>query len=188
MKGETMTDSRVEAFINFLARLADEENRGALAALRRGLGRRPGEAPTMFPYVVPYLPNLPAPEQEAAYYAVAALFALHPTTCQQGNLGNHLASCIKDENARAAIERRFVALLNCHPDDLPDHLRQSISFLRSNEKPVNYTQLLTDLLLWSHPERIVQRRWATGFWGRSAGPVGAGTPPAEPTEAPQPTA
>lgn len=166
-----MVETNAEAFIKFLTRLSEEENRGALAALRRGLGLRPGEAPEMFPYVVPFLPANPSKDQENAYYLIASLFAFHAMNCDQGNLGNHLAACIESSNDKEAIERRFVALLNCHIDDLADTLRQSISYLKSKEKPVNYLQLLNDLLLWPHRDRIVQRRWASGFWGRSAVPA-----------------
>ena len=42
-------------YITYLLSL--KENRGALAALRRGLGRPPGTAPEMYPYVVPWLPE-----------------------------------------------------------------------------------------------------------------------------------
>jgi len=170
-----MTETNVEAFVKFLIRLSDEENLGALAALRRGLGQRPGEAPGMFPYIVPFLPGNPTRDQENAYYLVASLFAFHPKNYGQGNLGNHLAGCIENTSDKEAVERRFVALLNCHIDDLADTLRQSISYLKSKEKPVNYQQLLSDLLLWSHRDRIVQRRWATGFWGRNVELAANGT-------------
>ncbi len=162
-----MTETNVENFVKYLTRLSDEENRGAMAALRRGLGQHPGETPGMFPYVVPFLPGSPNRDQENAYYMVASLFALHPNNCTHGNFGNHLAACIENSNDKEAIERRFVTLLGCHIDDLADTLRQSISYLKSKDKPVNYQQLLSDLLLWSSRGRIVQRRWATGFWGRN---------------------
>jgi CRISPR system Cascade subunit CasB len=157
----------LDAFVQYLGGLAEKENRGALAALRRGLGKEPGEAPEMFPYVVPFLPKRPSAELEVSYYLAAALFALHPQDCQEGNLGSHLRSCIRSETDEAAIERRFVALLKSHPDDLPNMLRQTVSFLKSKDKRVNYRQLLRDLLGWGSPECYVQRRWASGFWGSS---------------------
>jgi CRISPR system Cascade subunit CasB len=58
-------------------------------------------------------------------------------------------------------------LLAAHPDDLDFHLRQAVSFLKSRDVPVNWHQLLSDVLAWGHPERYVQRRWARAFWGRS---------------------
>ena len=64
-----------------------------------------------------------------------------------------------------AIERRFVALLAAHPDDLALYLRQAISYLRSKEVPVNWQQLLVDLQAWSHPDQYVQKRWVRAFWG-----------------------
>jgi CRISPR system Cascade subunit CasB len=175
MKGEMMTETNVENFIKYLTKLSDEGNRGVLAALRRGLGQRPGEAPGMFPYVVPFLPSSPNRDQENAYYLVASLFAFHPKNCSLGNLGNHLAACIENSDDKEAVERRFVILLSCHIDDLADTLRQSISYLKSKEEPVNYQQLLNDLLQWSYRGRIVQRRWATGFWGRNSEPTESDT-------------
>ena len=159
--------SPIDAFIDSLLKLVEEEKRGALAALRRGLGTQPGEAPEMFPYVVPYLSNRPNRDLESAYYLVASLFALHGENAEDGNLGNHMAACIQSDGDRAAVERRFVALLKSHPDDLPDMLRQSVGYIKSKGKPVNYRQLLRDLLAWSAPERYVQRRWAAGFWGQT---------------------
>ena len=43
-------------FIAYLETLRDREDRGALASLRRGIGRRPGEAPEVMRYVVPWVP------------------------------------------------------------------------------------------------------------------------------------
>jgi CRISPR system Cascade subunit CasB len=185
MTGMTLADR----FVDHLQDLAGDKNRGALAALRRGLGRAPGEAPEMFPYVVPWLPEHMTFGHEQAFYLTAALFAAHPTKTEQGNMGDHMAAAISRDFERAAVERRFVALLGSHIDDLPDMLRQTVSFLRSKDKPVNYRQLLRDLLGWSNPSRTVQRRWASGFWGRAASQehpadveAGATAEPAQHTE------
>src|SRR5262249_54428628 len=51
-----------------------------------------------------------------------------------------------------SIEKRFVALLNCHEDDLAEHLRHAIGLLRSKEIPVDWIQLLKDLRNWNHPD------------------------------------
>jgi CRISPR type I-E-associated protein CasB/Cse2 len=32
------------------------------------------------------------------------------------------------------------------------------------QEPVDFEQLFYDLLEWDHPERRVQRTWATAFW------------------------
>lgn len=149
-------------YITYLLSL--KENRGALAALRRGLGRPPGTAPEMYPYVVPWLPERASRQVEAVYYLIAALFAYHPENASSGNLGDHLRATIAAGGNEQATERRFVALLQCHPDDLPAHLRHVISYLKSKEQPVNWQQLFDDLLKWDHPQRFIQKRWAGSFW------------------------
>ena len=52
----TTTQSRVETFLAYLRGLAKRDDRGALAALRHGLGQPPGTAAEMHPYVVQFLP------------------------------------------------------------------------------------------------------------------------------------
>lgn len=154
-------------FVLYLESLAAPEKRGALAALRRGLGQPPGSAVEMFRYIVPWLPSGARGNQETAFYLVAALFALHPVSGRQGDMGAHLAQTRRPDEREDALERRFTALLAAHPDDLPFYLRQTISFLRSKgDIPVNWSQLLIDIQAWSHPERYVQKRWARSFWAR----------------------
>ncbi len=154
-----------EKFIEYLYSLAERQDRAALAALRRGLGKPPGTVPDMYPYVVPWLPADLYRSEEAAYYLVAALFAFHPSHTDQGNMGDHMAAA-RDEGNNDSLERRFVALLSAHPDDLPDYLRQAVSFLRSKEIPINWERLFRDLKLWGHPERgdQIRKQWAASFW------------------------
>lgn len=150
-------------FIRYLQKLADGQDRGALASLRRGLGQPPGTVADMYRYVEPYLGE-DARHKESAFYLVAALFALHPKLTNEGNMGSHLAST-RTESGGEALERRFIALLAAHPDDLPEYLRQAVSFLKSKEEPVNWDQLLRDLQNWNHEKRFVQKEWARSFWG-----------------------
>lgn len=153
-----------QPFVTYLEGL--REDRGALAALRRGLGQPPGTAASMYRYVVPWLGEDAPPWREAAYYTVAALFASHPAPGGTDNMGAHFARTRRPGGDDTAIERRFTALLAAHADDLDTYLRQAVSYLRSKEVPVNWHQLLSDVLAWGHPERYVQKRWARAFWGR----------------------
>jgi len=164
--------SETYPFITYLEGLAEREDRGALAALRRGLGQPPGTVAAMYPYVVPWLPADAPPWQEAAYYLIAALFALHPAPGGTGNLGESFRQAQDTEPPPAGeaqrispVERRFTALLAAHPDDLPDHLRQTVSFLKSKEVAINWHQLLVDVQEWNRPDRRVQKEWARTFWG-----------------------
>jgi CRISPR system Cascade subunit CasB len=149
-------------FVSFLESL--REDRGALAALRRGLGRPSGAAQEMFQYVIRWLPAEAGPRQEEAYFLVASLFAYHPQPGGVGNLG-HCFSRARDSGVSdMAIERRFTALLSAHPDDLPFYLRQAVSFLKSKGIPIDWHQLFADIQAWNHPKGYIQKQWARAFW------------------------
>ncbi len=166
-----------QAFVAFLAGLATpaSENRAALAALRRGLGRPPGEAAELFPYVVPWIPQQVSAWEEATYYLVASLFALHPEIwpdeserSSSRNFGASMARLSVAQGRREAVERRFVALLNAHRDDVAEHVRRAVAMLKAAGVPVDWAQLLEDLRRWDWQERPVQRRWAKSFWAEIA--------------------
>ena len=146
-------------FIAHLEALRDQGSRGALAALRRGLGNPPGTVPAIYPQILPWAPQNRWTED--ACYIVGPLFALHPEPGGEGNMGTAFAT-VKDPSE--SLEKRFVALLNCHHDDLPNHLRQAVSLLKSKDIPVNWRRLLKDILSWDHEDRFVQQQWAREFW------------------------
>jgi CRISPR system Cascade subunit CasB len=161
--------SRDERFISALEHLVTNDDRAALAALRRGLGQQPGETMELYPYVVPYVQGLRYTSDENPYYIIASLVGLYPTPsweCSNGkqltNLGASLA-LLKDDSGDS-LEKRFVALLNAHADDVPEHLRHAISLLKSKDKPINWLRLLRDIKQWDRENRMVQRLWAKGFW------------------------
>ena len=68
-----------------------------------------------------------------------------------------------DKERDQAIDRRVVALLNAEPDALPTLLRQAVGLL-DDDAPVDWLQLLRDLNQWDHPDRFVQKRWASAWW------------------------
>ena len=154
-------------FVEHLIAINQREDRGALAALRRGLGQPPGTSYEMYPYVVPWLPNDAPRWREDAYFLTAALFAFHPLAGGVGNVGTHFARARGQDGDNTAIERRFSVLLATHPEELPDHLRQAISYLRAKDIPVNWHKLFTDIQQWGHHTGFVQREWARAFWGRA---------------------
>lgn len=154
-----------DRFITHLERLRDEENRGALADLRKGLGEEPGTVSSMYRHVIPWIPATRFVENTA--YTVASLFALHPDKGGNRSLGGAL-SLIKTPDGREllpSIERRFTALLNIDEEDLPVHLRQAVSLCKSNEIALNWRRFIRDVQAWGHPERYVQRNWARDYWG-----------------------
>ncbi|MBA3416376.1 MAG: type I-E CRISPR-associated protein Cse2/CasB [Chloroflexia bacterium] len=148
---------------------------GALAALRRGLGREPGEVIEMCRYVDAF--PIPTGAEERAAYLVASLFGWHPRHQDPGerpdgtperprNLGDALWQLQNMESAEpAGVERRFMALLDADRSDLDNHLRQIVSRLRQADIPLDYARLLRDIRSWDHPDRFVQRQWARSYWG-----------------------
>ncbi|HOA25394.1 MAG TPA: type I-E CRISPR-associated protein Cse2/CasB [Aggregatilineales bacterium] len=156
--------TEIHPFISYLTGTLAKD-RGALAALRRGLGQPPGHAPEMLRFVVPFLSERPSRWEESTLYLIASLFGLHPANTTSGNMGDHYAALRTPEN-KAGLERRFTALLAAHPDDLHVHLRQAVARLKSEEIPVNWNQLFWDCRAWNHPEwrADVRRRWAKSFW------------------------
>lgn len=160
-----MSEEPRHPFVTYLESKCDD--RGALAALRRGLGQEPGTVPDMYPYVVPMLPASASRAMEATYYLLASLFAYHPDPGGAGNMGHHFRRA-GGQDPDQAIERRFTALLAAHREDLPFYLRQAVSFLRSKDVPVNWHALFFDVLHWHYEDRRVQKRWAAAFWGAPA--------------------
>lgn len=175
-------NTREHHFVKYLESLAQRDDKAAIATLRRGLGQSPGTVPDMYRYVVPILPRdtYPGSWTERSYYLIAALYAMHPKATDDGNLGNHFGRHLDHQHPERndAIERRFIALLTAHPDDLHIYLRQGISFLRSNDTPVNWHQLMWDVLQLGYPDRAtgVQKRWANAFWRRGTVEAASSSP------------
>jgi len=153
-------------FVKYLVSLVEREDRGALAALRRGVGKPPGTTPDTFPIMVPRTADM---DRFAAdtYFLVGSLFALHPLNCKEGNMGTTFAAIRKPQAEEGdSLEKRFVALLNADAEDLPNHLRHAVSLAASKDVAINWAQLIAALRHWNHLDRFIQRRWAEQFWGR----------------------
>lgn len=158
-------DDRQKTFIGYLLNLAKEgqEDRGALADLRSGLGKEPGQMARVHKHVVPYLPE--TCYDDRWYYVTATLFGSFP----KHRKGRSLGAAFQPLRAKSdSMEARFVALLNAHPDDLDDHLRHVVSLLKANEQPLDWFHLLDDLLQWDHPDGHVQLKWARDFYKNNA--------------------
>ncbi len=161
-------DEKQKTFIGYLLTLAKEgqEDRGALADLRSGLGKEPGEMARVHKHVVPYLPE--KSYNDRWYYVTATLFGSFPKHRQGCGFGTAFRPLRQKSDS---MEARFVALLNAHPDDLDGHLRYAVGLLKANEQPLDWFRLFDDLLQWGHPEGHVQLRWARDFYKSNTSPT-----------------
>ena len=158
-----MTKEERERLIKRLEELRENEDRAALATLRRALSGRPEDTLRAFRFIGYQLPA--REDDQDLGILVGALFAHHPTKGGVGNMGDHVAMLRRaDENKAQSAERWFTALITSHRDDLPTALRQVVGLLESGQIPVNWTQLLYDLDYWDHERHFVQREWALAFW------------------------
>lgn len=180
MKGPT---SKQIEFAKWLAGLKEREDRGTLAALRRGLMLEEEQLFELFGYLPPhYLAGL-RPGEERLYLMVAALYAYHSASFssddlaqRRRNLGESLrllalakaqpgaGSGENDELLSDSLKRRMDALLSAPRADLFGHLRQVISLLKTEEVPVDWALLLSDLQGWEWQGRPVQWRWSRSFY------------------------
>lgn len=164
----TQKHKRDDAFIEYLEKIKKRDDRAVLAHLRRGLGKEPGTALEMFPYIARFVQNT-SRSNENAFFLVASLFGLYPIYSWKSdengknNLGKSIVSFLKDQSG--SIEKRFVALLNADEEDLPHHMRQIISLLKSKDALINWHELLRGIKQWNRSDRKIQREWAKEFWG-----------------------
>jgi len=121
----SVPEHKETGFATWLAELVND--RGAMATLRRGLGKPPGTVHQMDRYILKFLSDEIGESDYQPYYLVATLFAFwhqgkdRVTTNPPENLGASLRSLVDKEavlgnrdEVEKRIEKRLVALLNCH--------------------------------------------------------------------------
>lgn len=170
----TDTDASESAFIRYLTGLAERDDRAALAALRRGLGRPPGTAPELYPHVARFFPSDAAHSsrsREDAMFIVAALFGLLPT--HRAGSGSPVRALRRLNLESESTERRVLSLLNADAVALPIHLRHLFALIRGHapDQHLDYDRLLRHVTQWDHPDRWVQRQWARDWWAASVPPT-----------------
>lgn len=157
---------RRKRFVGSLLKLEardDGPSRAGLAALRAGLRSKNGIAVEMMSRVVPFLDEQQQPS-DRWFFAVAALFALHPlATSERLSLGGSFGRL---RESSSSMEKRFQLLLASDEEDLFERLKQIVSLLKAHNVPVNWFRLLSDLTTnsWEDPQRELQLKWARDFY------------------------
>lgn len=158
-----------ERFVAHLIRLG-EQDRGALAILRRSVGFAPGAYPRAYPYVERFVDvaRVESDPYRLALYVVSGLYALHPKQSSQCSFAAAMGA-LRRARESDSVEKRFIALLSAGHDELPNYLRQTVSLLAADGLAFDYIKLLDDLARWLNPYAIevrdvMRRRWARDFY------------------------
>jgi CRISPR type I-E-associated protein CasB/Cse2 len=156
-------DSSVEEFVKHL----EELDVGARARLRRNAGMKLEESRNVLGLFYRLLSPIVPERNQWAYFLVATLYPI----AESGHSDNFGATLrmAQNENNSAGLDRRVETLLDSDQEQLIFRLRQAVQFAKSNRVPVNWRQLLLDLLQWEHPTRYVQRKWAEAYFGEARG-------------------
>ncbi len=167
-----------------LQSLPEHPQKAALANLRRGVGRAPGELPELWGIFLQELP----PDMESrdgaptraewAIYLALTLYALHQQghSLPQDNMhrqgigfGQAVRGLVKEGESpeESSILRRFNALATA--DTMPEraqHLRGIIQMLRANGLPLDYVALSGDLYALQIPALApgVCLRWGQDYY------------------------
>jgi len=162
---------RDEIKATFLERLqaqaAPGANKGPLAILRRNAGKSLAEAHGVYGVFYRLFPARPARDEEL-YFLFATLFALGPRVDFEGDFGASMARLRAVYNP-SAVDRRMTILLDTEmdgtaPGELGFRMRQAVKMLAGKGIGINWPQLLDDLLWWSDPRKLVQKRWASSYF------------------------
>lgn len=158
------------------------ESRAALARLRRGVGKQPGDLPDLVAFVVDTQgPPGPEPDDgpsqaEVAAYTALTLYAVHQQS--RTDVGMHVPGkplgralsalrAVGGEEDPAVI-RRFQAFATAADlRELSTHLRGLVTQLRAKDIGFDYQQLAEDLVGYQEgPESVarVRLRWGRDFF------------------------
>lgn len=158
--------------------------RARMAALRSGVGRRPGDAPLAWGEVAQeVLPDFPpqwsygddVTSEERAAFTALTFWALHqqsqevpmhtPRRQREYNFGHSVGRLAVAAESKSIKSRFDSLLLNSHGRSTDQHLRSLIQLLRNHEIQVDYAQLAEDLHQLELPRRRknVILRWGRGY-------------------------
>lgn len=161
MNTTTDTTSYAERFIGALRRI--EDDRGKMAALRRGLSEGTQRA------AWPVIASLGMDIGNQAAITVAGLFATHPVVSDARSLGQTCRLTATDngrlKDIPESFDKRFRRLISCASvEEVTGQLSAWIRLAKSKGVGVNYAELYNDLYWWAKDADKKRIRWARDFW------------------------
>ena len=163
----------MSTFIEWLEELNERDTK-VRAVLRRSLAFDPGGYVPAFPYVEYRIKDEDSAWRREMHYLVAGLWAMHRREGRTGPLMSIGGACaeydkdkrssmIKDDQHKlTSTEKRFINLLDADADQLPHRLRQMVALLK--EYPLDFDQLLKDLMYWNSSKKTTQTIWARDYY------------------------
>lgn len=153
-------DERIHQFVAQLAQL----DAGERARFKRNIGNRLADSHHVIGLFFGILPHNVPRYQEEWYFLLATLYP-HGTSGATGNFGTSLRAVRERKPVLSAgLDRRMEVLLNADEVQVSYRIGQAIRLIKSAEVPVNWEQLLYDLLYWTHDQRFVQEQWARAYY------------------------
>jgi CRISPR system Cascade subunit CasB len=153
----------MSAFIEWLEKLNEKDTK-VRAVLRRSLAFEPGQYPSAYPYVEPFVGEKDSMWKRQMLYLVAGLWAMHWREGRSGTpmpIGKACAA-YQEESKSTSTERRFITLLDSDGDQLPHRLRQIIALLK--EQAIDFDKLQEGLIYWNDDQKSTQNAWARDFY------------------------
>ncbi|WP_343238027.1 type I-E CRISPR-associated protein Cse2/CasB [Streptomyces sp. SID2999] len=141
-----------------------------LAALRAGLGRQAFTEPRLWPYYRTPTDGVVTRELQAEHAALS-LYGLHqqsqstPMHRPKVKTGKALRA-LHERFGEEAVDRRVAATVGSTTVTAFVHrLRGLVTQLRSIQQPLDYDQLMQDILRWHFPDgrSQVRRQWGLAF-------------------------
>ncbi|MDU0289568.1 type I-E CRISPR-associated protein Cse2/CasB [Saccharothrix longispora] len=169
-----LTEDRRQFSTRFVTRIVAlcEEDPGARAALKSGLGRTPQhrESVPMHRYLARFTRDavLGGNHGQRCLYTIASLVAYrHETSIPAESPGNIGASFAYAANTRAfavnTMDKSVQRLARQTADTVCAHLSHVLIPLRSGDIPVDFPRLLGDLIAWRRYHREIGTRWMQTF-------------------------
>lgn len=162
--------------IEYLHSIADTgRGKGYLAELRHGIGKKPGELPSLWWLIFDRIDeelkgSKCASNAEWAVYTALTLYALH----QQGNdrfmyekgytLGRaayHIANSSDDEER--VVNRLNLVVTSTTKEELAYQLKSIVQLLKGKSIPLDYAKLAEELYRFNYPEQAADIKLS---WGR----------------------
>jgi len=158
--------------------------KAALANMRRGVGKIPGDIPALWGMLFENLDDSmmsrnaekgPSWEEWSLYISLT-IFAVH----QQGKdlekefmhkpgetIGKAIQKLVKDEESENRVLRRFnVLATSVGMQEIQHHLRGIVQLLNTNSLPLDYIQLACDIYKWQTPDgpQKVRLIWGQDYY------------------------